>query len=1243
MSMTKLTQKRVKFDWGDKAEAAKDFIVYCDASIKDLGTVLMQREKVIAYASHQFKIHEKNYTTHDLELGVVLILRQTSLVRVAQYLHCEIRYHPGKANVVADALSRKERIKPLRVEDLEGYIGGEVGTPCGWNSMFKWQELVALIWSASNFCRSLQKDLGTSLDMCTAYHPQTDEQSEKTIQTLEDILCACATPFEALYGRKYRSHVCWAEVGEVQLTGPEIVQEMTEKIIQIKQRIQAACDRQKSYADLKRKLMEYQVGDSVMLKVSPWKGVIQFGQMGECHANEPLAVPLDGIHINGKLHFVKEPLVIMDRDIKRLKQSRILIVKSPEQAPPSPDYVSGTEYLKYVAPSNDEISVKDQPLPADALPTALSPGYVADSDPLEEDPREDPTDYPIDERDDEEDEEEEEESSEDDNDEEEDEDEEDEHLAPADFAMLPAIDPVPSVEETKPFKTDESVATPPPPQTIILVSMTRLRRARISVRPHTHPSPSIEALIAKILYPPLLLPPPHTSPSYASAPLGYRAAMVQLRVASPLLVPSPPLLLPFANRRSDILKAEMSPQKRVCFTAPIRRFEVGESSTATATGQTGHTLARRVDYGFIDTLDSSIRVSEGRVMTVVGEVNERVTDFATTQRQDTHELYVYDEDARDDRALLRAQISLLMRESTTLEASIRTLEAQVRTLQTQHDRMEWQRQDVGDLVTSAFRRIHAWRLETEHAQMIWRTPTIKMALKKTTIPMTDAAIKQLIAQIVADALAEYEATKNSGNGDDSHDSGSDRRTERATRDNYTVACQIKFATCTLLGNALTWWNSHVKTVGHDATYGMTWKTLKKIMTDMYYPRSEIKKMFPEESNEVERYVGGLPDMIQGNVMASKPKTMQDAIEFTTDLMDQNIRTFAERQAENKKKLDDNSRNNHTQQQPHKRQNVARASHCWACANQKVVTCFECGVQGHYTKDYPKLKNNNRGNSAGNIGATAKAYAVGNARKNPDSNVVTGTFLLNNRYASILFDTGADRSFVSTAFSSLIDIVPSVLDHDYDVELTDKKMIRVNTIIWGFTLNFLNHPFNIDLMPVKLGSFDVIIGMDWLSKYHAVIVCDEKIVRVPFGNEILIVRGGGSNNKSLTTTASDAMSKAEDKSEEKRLKDVLIVRDFPKVFPKDLLCILPTRQVEFQIDLIPGVAPVARVPYRLALSEMKELSDQLQDLSDKGFIRPSSSPWGAPVLFFKKKDGSFRMCIDYRELNKLTVKNRYPLL
>ncbi|GKD68467.1 putative reverse transcriptase domain-containing protein, partial [Tanacetum coccineum] len=328
-------------------------------------------------------------------------------------------------------------------------------------------------------------------------------------------------------------------------------------------------------------------------------------------------------------------------------------------------------------------------------------------------------------------------------------------------------------------------------------------------------------------------------------------------------------------------------------------------------------------------------------------------------------------------------------------------------------------------------------------------------------------------------------------------------------------------------------------------------------------------------------------------------------------------------------------------------------------------CFECGAPGHFKRDCLKLKNKNggSGNAQGWVYAVGNAEKNGNASRNPDSNVVTSTFLLNNCYASILFDTGADRSFISTAFSSLIDIAPTPLENSYDVELADGKIVGIDTIIRGCTLNFLNHPFNIDLMPVELGSFDVIIGLDWLRRCHALIVCDEKLVRIPYGNETLIFRGDESNNvreSRLTiiscSKAQEYMAKGcqvflaqisakkkEDKSEGKQLKDVPIVQDFPKVFLEDLPGLPLARPVEFQIDLIPKAAPVARAPYRLAPSEIKELSEQLQELSDKGFIRPSSPPWGALVLFVKKKDGSFRMCIDYRELNKMTVKNRYPLL
>ncbi|GJV52879.1 putative reverse transcriptase domain-containing protein [Tanacetum coccineum] len=628
----------------------------------------------------------------------------------------------------------------------------------------------------------------------------------------------------------------------------------------------------------------------------------------------------------------------------------------------------------------------------------------------------------------------------------------------------------------------------------------------------------------------------------------------------------------------------------------------------------------------------------------------------------------------------------------------------------------------------------------------------------TTTSITNAQLQAMIDQSVNAALAVRDANRN---GDDSHTSGTvGRRTERVVREctyqdfmkckhlyfkgtkgvveltqwfermetvfrisNCSVENHIKFSTCTLLTGALTWWNSHVLTVSHDVAYAMTWADMRKKMIDKYCLRNEMKKLNAElwnlkESDKIERYVGGLPDMIHGNIIASKPKTMQEAVEMATELMDKKVITIAETQAQNKRKFENTSRNNQNQQQQNKRQLTGRAYtagtgekkpyggskplcakcnyhhdgpyalKCHKCNkvghfardcrsagnannanNQRGTgsgqkpTCFECGVQGHFRRECPKLKNNkNRGNQVGNNRASAKVYAVGRAGTNPDSNVVTGTFLLNNRYASILFDTGADRSFVSTAFSSQMDITPSTLDHYYDVELANGRIIGLNTILRGCTLNLLNHPFNINLMPVELGSFDAIIGMDWLAKYQAIIMCAEKIVRIPWGNETLIVHGDESNQgyevrlyiisycktqeymqKECPIFLTHVTTKGtEDKSKEKRLEDIPIVQDFLNVFPEDLPGLPPTRQVEFQIDLIPGAAPVARAPYRLAPSEMKELSEQLKELSDKGFIRPSSSPWGALVLFVKKKDGSFRMCIDYRELNKLTVKNSYPL-
>nr|GEX50980.1 putative reverse transcriptase domain-containing protein [Tanacetum cinerariifolium] len=235
-----------------------------------------------------------------------------------------------------------------------------------------------------------------------------------------------------------------------------------------------------------------------------------------------------------------------------------------------------------------------------------------------------------------------------------------------------------------------------------------------------------------------------------------------------------------------------------------------------------------------------------------------------------------------------------------------------------------------------------------------------------------------------------------------------------------------------------------------------------------------------------------------------------------------------------------------------------------------VTCHACGEKGHYRFQCPKANNN----------AHRRTYMLRDKNAHQNPNIVT--------------------------------------DSIYDIEMVNGNLVSTNTVIQGATLTLLNQHFEINLMPIKLGSFNIVVGMDWLSKYHAKILCDEKFVHIPIDGETLIIQ------------------------DEKRMEDIPVVKEFLEVFPEDLPGLPHVHQVEIQIDLILGAAPVTRAPYRLVPSKMQELSDQIQELADRGFIRPSTSPWGAPVLFVKKKDGSFRMCIDYRELNKLTIKNRYPL-
>ncbi|GJS38620.1 putative reverse transcriptase domain-containing protein [Tanacetum coccineum] len=370
--------------------------------------------------------------------------------------------------------------------------------------------------------------------------------------------------------------------------------------------------------------------------------------------------------------------------------------------------------------------------------------------------------------------------------------------------------------------------------------------------------------------------------------------------------------------------------------------------------------------------------------------------------------------------------------------------------------------------------------------------------------------------------------------------------------------KVKFATATLQGRALTWWNGRIASMGIDAANGTPWTKVRKWMTEEFCPRSVLQRLEQELYNlklkgtdidgytnrfhelallcprmvepehvKVEQYIHGLSKNIRGDVTSSRPTSIDEAVRMAYQLMGQIIQDKTDEVSEGEKRKGEGDRGGRVCPRC---KNKKHARDCWKCGkcgklghktaacwslDRKDVTCFNCNEKGHRKRDCPKLKKNGQGGN--NRGAVYKLGAV-DAQQDPK--VVTGTFLLNNRYATALFDSGADKSFVSTNFSTLIDIKPVELDTCYEVELADGKV-------------------------------------------------------------------------------------------EKRLEDVPVIRDFPEVFPEELPRLPPPRQVEFRIDLIPGVAPVARAPYRLAPSEMKDLSKQLQELSEK-------------------------------ELNKLTIKNRYPL-
>ncbi|GJY55972.1 putative reverse transcriptase domain-containing protein, partial [Tanacetum coccineum] len=694
-------------------------------------------------------------------------------------------------------------------------------------------------------------------------------------------------------------------------------------------------------------------------------------------------------------------------------------LEEPKQAPPSPDYVPGPEH------ADDEIVAEDQPDAEDASPTAQSPDYVPESDPEadpeeddDEDPEEDPVDYSADGGDDGDDEDEPSEEDEDDDvDMEADGDEEEEeHPAPADSVVvaLPATDQAPSAEETEPFETDESAATPPPhpayrvtarisipaPVPTPVWSDAEVARLLAISTPPSSPLSPWSSPLPQIPSPSLPLSPPSPVLSPALPPslirsLGYQAAMIWLRAEAastshslplpppfilsptrsdapssgippplPISVPtsSPLLLLPSASHREDRPEVTLPPRKRLGI-ALGPRYEVGESSSTVAARPAG---GLRADYSFAATMDREIRHDPER------ELGRHMTAFETRVRQDTNEIYKSLDDEQSQRQLLASWLNMLFRD--------RRAHAYTRHLMETEARLSERLGGVNDASDDS--GYHTNRDSDEHHRK--RLPHCRDSRDPLEVLHNQSCQRRLVAVHRLDHVMA----------------------------SHFVYSLLSITVSNPGRGALTWWNSHVIIVSHDVAYVMTWADLRKKMTEKYCLRNEMKKLEAKLWNL----------KVKGTDVIGYNQHFQELALLCVRMFPLGVQIKIERgtgQAQN-------------------------------------PTLPIVGVQGHFKRECPKLKNNkNRGNQVGNDRASSRKCM---------------------------------RCFQ-------MDITPSTLDHYYDVELADGRIIRLNTILRGCTLNLLNHPFNINLMPVELGSFDAIIGMDWLAKYQAIIVCAEKIVRL----------------------------------------------------------------------------------------------------------------------------------------------------
>ncbi|GJR55194.1 putative reverse transcriptase domain-containing protein [Tanacetum coccineum] len=458
-----------------------------------------------------------------------------------------------------------------------------------------------------------------------------------------------------------------------------------------------------------------------------------------------------------------------------------------------------------------------------------------------------------------------------------------------------------------------------------------------------------------------------------------------------------------------------------------------------------------------------------------------------------------------------------------------------------------------------------------------------------------------------------------------------------------------------------------------------------------------------ESRKIERYVYGLAPQICRMAAATEPKTIQKAVQISGAQTDEAVRNGSIKKVEKRGNVEEPSKDKNGRDDnkrtrtgnafasianPIGRENTGAWPKCTTCnsyhapegpcrtcfycnrlaylakdyrgmpknvnpvnaRNPTVRACYECGSTDHVRSAYPRLNRAQgpEGNHPNQVAANNKvqghrnqgnqdrgrAFMLGAEKACQDLNIMMGTFTFNNHFSTTLFDSGADYSFVSTTFIPLLGIEPSELGFRYQIGIANGQLVESDKVIKGCKLEIEGHDFDIDLIPFGHGSFDVIIGMDWLSNHKAKIICHEKVVRIPLlDGKVLRVLGEKPEEKMRQLKGV--------KAKEKEQEEIVVVRDFPNVFLDDLSGLPPVQEIEFRIELIPRETPVAKSPYRLAPSELVELSRQLKEIQDKGFIRPSSSPWGAP--FFSKIDlrsGYHQLRVHEDDIPKTTFRTRY---